>query len=303
MNQALAKAEPTREIERVDLSALERVIVAGDLSKLTPAERWQYYIGTCQSVGLNPFTRPFDYLTMDGKLVLYANKGCAEQLRALAQISISAPSITFDDGMCVVTVEATDARGRKDSDIGIVPLDGLKAQLRANAIMKAVTKAKRRVTLSMCGLNVPDETEVDSIPGARVISVQEAGAGHPEALPAPGPGAKAEGVRRAEMLARWDALIAQARPFGEDHFARYFAIKANKLSDDELATIGREFKDRVEAFQAVEAEHQGLAAAAVPAGLKVATLRPAMTLEERQQIVDDMREALRDAVEREKAAF
>jgi hypothetical protein len=34
-------------------------------------------------------------------------------------------------------------------------------------ILKAVTKAKRRVTLSICGLGFLDETEVDSIPGAK----------------------------------------------------------------------------------------------------------------------------------------
>jgi hypothetical protein len=33
-------------------------------------------------------------------------------------------------------------------------------------MMKAVTKAKRRVTLSICGLGMLDETEVDSVPGA-----------------------------------------------------------------------------------------------------------------------------------------
>jgi hypothetical protein len=38
----------------------------------------------------------------------------------------------------------------------------------ANALMKAETKSKRRVTLSICGLGFLDETEADSIPGAVV---------------------------------------------------------------------------------------------------------------------------------------
>ena len=37
----------------------------------------------------------------------------------------------------------------------------------ANARMKALTKAKRRLTLSLCGLGMLDETEVVSIPGAQ----------------------------------------------------------------------------------------------------------------------------------------
>jgi hypothetical protein len=38
----------------------------------------------------------------------------------------------------------------------------------ANALMKAETKAKRRVTLSLAGLGWLDETELDTIPGVRV---------------------------------------------------------------------------------------------------------------------------------------
>src|SRR5439155_5431794 len=38
---------------------LERVVVGGDLSKLTATERMQYYAEVCKSVGLNPLTQPF----------------------------------------------------------------------------------------------------------------------------------------------------------------------------------------------------------------------------------------------------
>jgi len=49
-----------------------------------------------------------------------------------------------------------------------------KAKEVANAIMKAITKAKRRVTLSICGLGMLDETEVESLPG-RAIEARDAG--------------------------------------------------------------------------------------------------------------------------------
>jgi hypothetical protein len=39
--------------------------------------------------------------------------------------------------------------------------------------MKAETKAKRRATLSICGLAVLDETEVDSIAGAQAVPVEQ----------------------------------------------------------------------------------------------------------------------------------
>jgi hypothetical protein len=46
---------------------------------------------------------------------------------------------------------------------------GLKGDALANALMKAETKSKRRVTLSICGLGMLDETEVDTIPDARKV--------------------------------------------------------------------------------------------------------------------------------------
>ena len=39
-------------------------------------------------------------------------------------------------------------------------------EIQANLAMKAVTKAKRRVTLSICGLGFMDETEVADVPEA-----------------------------------------------------------------------------------------------------------------------------------------
>jgi hypothetical protein len=59
-----------------------------------------------------------------------------------------------------------------------------------NALMKAVTKAKRRLTLSLVGLGWLDETEVETIPGAKPVAV-DAGTGEiinpTPSLPSPGP--------------------------------------------------------------------------------------------------------------------
>ena len=53
---------------------MEAVLIRGDLSRLTHEERAKYYIRICESVGLNPMTKPFEYLTLNGKLTLYALK-------------------------------------------------------------------------------------------------------------------------------------------------------------------------------------------------------------------------------------
>lgn len=54
---------------------------------------------------------------------------------------------------------------RADEDFGVVTLPD-KGDARANAIMKAITKAKRRATLSLCGLGMLDETEIETIPAS-----------------------------------------------------------------------------------------------------------------------------------------
>lgn len=146
---------------------LERVLVGGDLSKLTPDERVHYYKAVCQSVGLNPLTKPFEYITLNGKLTLYARKDCTDQLRTIHGVSITLPSREMIDGVYVVTANARNAGGRTDESTGAVQIDNLKGEAKANAMMKAETKAKRRVTLSICGLGLLDETEIESIPDAK----------------------------------------------------------------------------------------------------------------------------------------
>ena len=68
-----------------------------------------------------------------------------------------------DNGLYVVTATGVDARGRSDAATGAVSIRGLQGEALANALMKAETKAKRRLTLSICGLGMLDETEVDSV--------------------------------------------------------------------------------------------------------------------------------------------
>jgi hypothetical protein len=148
---------------------MESVITKGDLSKLTPQERVQFYKATCDSVGLNPLTRPLEYLTLNGKTVLYARRDAADQLRKINGISVEVVSQKADGDMLTVHVRARDKTGRSDEDFGVVSIAGLRGEARANATLKCITKAKRRVTLSIAGLGFLDETEVDDIPARERI--------------------------------------------------------------------------------------------------------------------------------------
>jgi hypothetical protein len=145
---------------------MERVITTGDLSKLTAAESVQYYKAVCESVGLNPLTRPFEYLTLQGKRILYARRDAADQLRRIHHISVEVVERKIVGDLLVVHVRAREPSGRSDEDLGVVSVAGIKGEALAVAMLKAITKAKRRVTLSICGLGVLDETEIDEVSAA-----------------------------------------------------------------------------------------------------------------------------------------
>lgn len=146
---------------------MESVMIKGDLSKLSPQERSDYYFQLCHSLRLNPLTKPFEYITLNGKLTLYARKDATEQLRKRDRVSVVIAARERMEDVYVVTARATMPDGRTDESIGAVAIGTLKGEALANAFMKAETKAKRRVTLSICGLGILDETEVETIPNAQ----------------------------------------------------------------------------------------------------------------------------------------
>lgn len=144
---------------------IESVVIQGDLSKLPPRARADYYAKVCESIGVNPLTRPFAYIKLkDGSEKLYALRDCADQLRSKHKVTISIVSRDASDDVYVVTARAMMPDGRADESTGAVATKGLQGEALANALMKAETKAKRRVTLSICGLGWLDETEVETIP-------------------------------------------------------------------------------------------------------------------------------------------
>jgi hypothetical protein len=164
MSTALVNRDTTAD-------AIEQVLIGGDLARLSPDLRVAYYNRVCESLGLNPLTKPFAYITLNGKLVLYALKDATEQLRKRHGVAIVELTSQRLEDVFVVTAKAQDKSGRTDASTGAVAIGSLKGEALANALMKAETKAKRRVTLSICGLGMLDETEVETVPQASGYTV------------------------------------------------------------------------------------------------------------------------------------
>lgn len=168
----MSNLAPKNQMAMPNVDVIRNLILNGDLSNLNSEQKVAHYKAVCDAIGINFLTKPFDYIRFQGKEVLYANKGCAEQLRQIHQISIRIVAREKMDDVYVVTAEASDPSGRVDSSTGVVPILNLKGENLANAMLKCETKAKRRVTLSICGLNMLDETEAETIEGARMDTHQ-----------------------------------------------------------------------------------------------------------------------------------
>lgn len=146
----------------------------------------------CEHAGISAISRPIQWLFLNGKLQPYAAKDCTDQLRRVNEISLSVVGRDYspDGSVYIVTCQARAKSGRYDESTGAVSLlepekirvEGrwqdnpragqlLRGDDRVNAIMKAETKAKRRVTLSLCGLGMLDESEIETIADATLAPV------------------------------------------------------------------------------------------------------------------------------------
>ena len=160
--------EPANPMTMIDQNAIESALMDGDLSRLSSDQKLSHYQMVCKTVGLNPLTKPFQYITLNGKLQMYALKGATDQLRKIYKIDCEVVKTETLNGLYVVQVKVKDKYGRVDEDMGFAKIENLNGDALGNAMLKAVTKAKRRATLSMCGLGMLDEDEVKSIPAQAV---------------------------------------------------------------------------------------------------------------------------------------
>lgn len=150
--------------EQLDGKTLLALITSGDMGGLDSEKKIAYYKSRCEAAGLDPRTAPFQFIRLQGKETLYATKGATDQLTKVHKISVEVLDQKTEGDIRVVMVRAKAADGRQTDEMGAVPVSGLKGADLANAYMKAITKAKRRAVLSLCGLGMMDETELEAVP-------------------------------------------------------------------------------------------------------------------------------------------
>ena len=171
------------ELAVIDPNIIESIVVKGDLSGLNQQQKVAYYNYRCQQIGLDPSAKPFDLLNLSGKQVLYANAGATQQLCSMHKLSTQITHRERVDDIYLVSCRVTGADGRVSENQGAVSVGNLKGDALANAILKATTKAIRRSVLAHCGLGMMDETEVETIPNAMRVSLQDPSPIEPPPLP------------------------------------------------------------------------------------------------------------------------
>lgn len=159
----------------IDPSIVTNLVLNGDISKMSEQQKVEYYNYMSTRMGLDPAAKPFDLLKLNGKTILYCTRSGAQQLSKVHGVSHEVKNREQLGDIYLVTARASiNETGRFSDSIGAVSIKGMSGDNLCNAIMKSETKAKRRATLDLLGLGILDETEIETIPNARVeISSKE----------------------------------------------------------------------------------------------------------------------------------
>lgn len=240
-NPASTKASRGKQ-PQFDAAILESIVINGDLSKLSNQQKMAYYSHFCHRVGLDPTSQPFKLLTLKGKQILYCDRSGAQQLNKVHEVSHAITSREIVAGIYVVTARASLPAGRFTESIGAAPVENIRGEDLANAMMKAETKAKRRSTLDLLGLGILEETEATGIEGGQTMSITEATAqpetpaGQQQAPPAQGQSQQNSAQQRQNQPAQGNASPpansgqqqppqAQGQPQGQHPSSNPFHLK------------------------------------------------------------------------------
>ena len=142
-------------------------VLGRELSALTEAERQAHLERVCEAADLDPKLGLIRYTWMnrnDGSgekhLVLYATKGATNKIRDIRGIDVVELTDKIVAGAYVVTAKVKNAKGRIDMATGAAAIEGKRGKHLEDAFALAQTRASRRATLQMSGLDLLDESEV-----------------------------------------------------------------------------------------------------------------------------------------------
>lgn len=150
------------QLSDAEISAL----FSGNIGALSPLAQDALIDYRCRQLQLDPLTNPLIRVAVKGsnKIILYARKEAAEQLRVAHGVTVTLISEQLTPDFYKVVLNFKHKDGREEPNAGVEALGAAKGEGLANAMLKAWSKALRRGTLAITGAGVSDIG--DSAPGA-----------------------------------------------------------------------------------------------------------------------------------------
>lgn len=184
LSQSQAKNTPL-DVSEDAPSPLEQLLSevqasGNDTTRLPTQDKAALLRGLSKALGLNPLSGGVMLLRLNGKETLYVTKVGTDQIAAREKLSretIVGPEVRAIEGKKVVfcQVRARHPDGRSEMSTATLPLAD-----PVNDLMKCETKAKRRATLSVCGLGLLAEDEIETIQGAQKVDIDTSAQPEPE---------------------------------------------------------------------------------------------------------------------------
>jgi hypothetical protein len=238
-------------------------LIRGDVSNVPREALLRYVFTFCERVGISPLAVPFSLMKTQQGMQLVANRNFYDAVANKYSVSRECVGEGFFEGtkLYYTRYRATTPDGRVTEDMALVDTAGLNGKDLANAIMKAHTKGRNRVTRAHLGFPFPDETEAETVPGASVVSIEEVPSGsngeplQDDALPKPEPPrASREQIKRIHALAKRLGMNEEAyrRLLSE----RFGCQSSKSLTPEQAEELAREmaqlWREREQAQQQAE---------------------------------------------------
>ena len=111
-------------IERVTNSVMAQVVGNGNLANLSDGHKVAYIKQMCESMGLNPWTKPIELISFKGKTIPYLNRGGIDQLGFKYRLHFEYSNVHEDEDRAIMIqwCTASDGNGRSIKQMGALPL-------------------------------------------------------------------------------------------------------------------------------------------------------------------------------------
>jgi hypothetical protein len=233
-------------------------LIRGDVSSVPREALLRYIFTFCERVGISPLAVPFSLMKTQRGMQLVANRNFYDAVASKYSVSRECVAEGFFEGtkLYFTRYRATTPDGRVTEDMALVDTAGLNGNDLANAIMKAHTKGRNRVTRAHLGFPFPDETEAETVPGASVVSIDEVPNGGNGEPPAPEP----EPLKADEQQIKRIHALAKKLGMTEEAYRRLlserFGVRSSKsLTHDQAEELAREMAQLLREHEQAQEAH------------------------------------------------